>query len=99
MKTNNNRFLKTYLHRDGEDYKVEVEYHYWPASHGHRGAYGEPLEPDAPAEIEIVCVKFNDGEEVEGLTDEEEQQLVDKAFEDLDERAWDEPPPKEDIDL
>jgi hypothetical protein len=46
--------FRTYLNRDGEERAVDVAFHFRPAVKGSTGFFGEPMEPDSPAEVEIV---------------------------------------------
>ena len=41
----------------------EVEYDFSPACRGSRGSYGEPMEPDTDAEVELCSVRQTGADE------------------------------------
>ena len=79
----------TYTAEDAEGYEVEVTIEY-EITAGCRGARenGIPIEPDSPAEVEILSVKDEDGEEFE-LNEHDAEAVIEKAFEDAEEAAED----------
>lgn len=59
--------------------RLYVEYKYYPAEPGARGDFGMPMEPDAPAEVEIEMItigKVNVMPLVEDYIDEVEEALL-----------------------
>ena len=77
-----------------KDAELEVQYKFYPARRGARDSFmgkrgsGPQLEPDEPADVDILSIKFN-GEEVE-LTDECYDTLQEKIIQSI-ERRYDEP--------
>jgi len=66
---------------DGEEVVVLVEYKYYAGCRGAReDGTGLQLEPDSPAEIEILSVKDENDEDYE-LTEDEAQEVIEKAEE------------------
>ena len=47
---------------------LTITYEYTPPSRGQRGPHGEPLEPDAESEIEIISVTDEAGNECDPET-------------------------------
>lgn len=70
---------------NNEDFEYEVSYHYYPPMRGSRGRYGEPLEPDDDAEIEVLNVI--DMETKQEVTD---QKFFDKYNEIIEQKIWEE---------
>lgn len=74
------------------EFEVDVTLDSTPPSRGHRGPYGELLEPDEPGSVEVISAeRVDDGQPIE-LTPEEEQEAVERFMDqshDLPER---EPP-------
>lgn len=74
--------LTTTIEHGGEEIEVVVEYEYFKGSLGHRGSFGEPLEPDESPQVEISYVRHK-GYELEiddkTLCNLEEQCLENEA--------------------
>jgi hypothetical protein len=89
--------LETYIYRTVDHRQVEepitAEFKYYPPSRGARDSLGgkhgagPPLEPDDPADIEIVSVSNTiTGHEVE-LTKKEEEEVLQQCWNELGEVA------------
>lgn len=80
-------------HREDDtehDIEISVELTYYPAIRGARDSLmgvrgaGPPLEPDEPATFEITSVVNKNGGAEVSLTPEEEEEVINKAFESMD---------------
>ena len=83
---------------NGTEITVSCECKYWAASRGHRDRFGCPEEPDTPAEIEIESSKNKEtGEDFE-LTEAQQDEVIQKAFEQVADAAHDYPEPDDDFE-
>jgi hypothetical protein len=82
-----NPFLEEIMSREmtfwtEDDIEVSVEYEYTAGCRGSR-ENGVPIEPDTPAEVEILSCKDDEGNDVE-LSERDVAEICEKAEEDVE---------------
>lgn len=80
--------VKTMYDMDDNEMEVTVRYEYYKGGKGARGDFGVPMEPDEPAQVNVISVtNIDTGDDVE-LSRSDLDQLEDEILGDVREADW-----------